>query len=74
MKRGQFTIVALVAVLITLIVYGALYPLIAAQIALLIPQVDGTTGMVLNLIPFFIAVAIVLTVVFYALPQQQQQG
>lgn len=68
MKKGQFTVVALISVLVVLIFFGALYPTIKAQIDTLTPTLDPTTATVLNLLPFFIVVAIILGVIFYALP------
>ncbi len=66
--KAQFTMVALVGVLIMLIVYSQLYPIIEQFITPLMAQVDPATATIVSLIPFFIAVSILLSVLYYIVP------
>ena len=66
--KAQFTMVALVGVLIMIIVYSQLYPIIEPFINTLIATSDPATATVISLIPFFIAVSILLSVLYYIMP------
>lgn len=67
---GQFTIVSLVMVLVMLIVYSQLYPTIEGYINVLIGESDPATATLLSLLPFFIAIAIIMSVIWYIVPQR----
>lgn len=67
--KGQFTIVSLVMVLIMLIVYSQLYPVMEPFITDLIGESDPATATLISLIPFFIALAIIMSVLWYIVPQ-----
>ena len=64
--KGQFTIVAVIMVLITLVVYVYMYP---AFWDIIEPQLESIndTGVValVSLSPFLIAVAILLSIIWY---------
>jgi len=66
--KGQFTMVALVGVLIMIIVYSQLYPIIEPFITSLVTTSDPATATIISLIPFFIAVSILLSVLYYIMP------
>lgn len=66
--KAQFTMVALVGVLIMLIVYSQLHPIIESFIVPLMADVDPATATIISLIPLFIAIAILLSVLSYIMP------
>lgn len=69
---GQFTIVSLVMTLVMLVVYSQLYPTIEGYIQTLIGESDPATATLLGLLPFFIAIAIIMSVIWYIVPQRNQ--
>lgn len=69
--KGQFTIVSLVMVLVMLIVYSQLYPIVEYYINQLIGYSDPATATLISLLPFFIALAIIMSVLWYIVPQRR---
>jgi len=69
--KAQFTMAALVGVLVMLIVYSQLYPVLEPLINTLIGNSDPATATIISLIPFFIAVAILLSVLYYIVPSRR---
>jgi len=69
--RGQFTIISLVMVLVMLVVYSQLYPTIETYISSLITTSDPATATLISLLPFFIALAIIMSVLWYIVPQRK---
>ena len=69
--RGQFTIVSLVEILIMLIVYSKLYTVIELSILNLTNVSDPATGAIISMVPFFIAVAIIMSITWYIIPQRR---
>jgi hypothetical protein len=69
--RGQFTIVSLVEILIMLVVYSKLYPVIEPFITSLINVSDPATGAIISMVPFFIAIAIIMSITWYIIPQRR---
>lgn len=72
--KGQYTIVALIATLITMVAYAVLYPVLTGFINPLILNItvsDPYTATMLQLVPFFILLAIVLSVIFIVLPVRE---
>lgn len=68
--KAQFTIISLVMVLIMIIVYSQLYPIIEPFLKSLMNNSDPATATIIGLIPFFIALAIVMSVLWYVIPQR----
>jgi hypothetical protein len=68
--KAQFTIVSLVMVLVMLVVYAYMYPTIETYIDLLIADSDPATATLISLIPFFIAIAIIMSIIWYIVPQK----
>lgn len=66
--KAQFTIISLVMVLIMLVVYSQLYPVMEPYITSLIATSDPATATLVSLIPFFIALAIIMSVLWYVVP------
>jgi uncharacterized BrkB/YihY/UPF0761 family membrane protein len=66
--KGQFTMVALVGVLIMIIVYSQLYPILEPFITSLTSTTDPATATIISLLPFFIAVSILLSIIYYIVP------
>lgn len=71
--KGQFTILTLIGVFITLIIFALLYPTINTYIVQLQPQLDPLTAQMIGFLPFFIVLGIILTAIFYGLPFGQQR-
>jgi uncharacterized BrkB/YihY/UPF0761 family membrane protein len=69
--KAQFTMSALVGVLIMLIVYSQLYPVLEPLINTLIGNSDPATATIVSLIPLFIAIAILLSVLYYIVPSRR---
>lgn len=70
--KGQVTIVTIILALVSLVVFEGLYPALNSFIQNLLPQVDSNTGLLVQLIPFFLVAGIVLSIVFYIIPQRQE--
>lgn len=70
-NKGQFTIISLIAVFLTLILFSAFYPMLNTYLSQLIAQSDSLTAFLLQMIPAFIAIAIILTIVFYVIPHRE---
>lgn len=68
--KGQFTVVALIMVFIMLLMFVKFYPTMKSFIDELVPQVDELTGILISLIPFFIAAAIIMSVTWYIIPKK----
>lgn len=84
--KGQFLIVSLIATLMTLLAFAAMYPIMKSFIN---DTVDGCTtymnstrvctgepmdvysGTMLQMSPFFIVIAIILSIVFASLPMRE---
>lgn len=69
--KAQFTLVSLIMVLVMLIVYSQLYPVIEPYITELVGESDDATAVIIGLVPFFIAVAIVMSILYYIIPQRR---
>lgn len=68
--RGQFTIISLIMVFVMLIIYSQIYPVMKPYIDSLVGESDTATAAIIAMIPFFIAVAIVMSVLYYIIPQR----
>jgi len=69
--KGQFTIVALFMVFITLLVYINIYPILNEYIQMILPSMDPASRTLLSLMPFFFLLAIIITAFYYAFPHRQ---
>jgi uncharacterized BrkB/YihY/UPF0761 family membrane protein len=69
--RGQFTIVSLIMIFVMLVIYSQIYPIMKPYIDDLVGETDEATAVIIALIPFFIAVAIVMSVLYYIIPQRR---
>jgi len=76
-SKGQYTIVALIATLMVVLAFSRLYPIILDSISISknvsseMNQTDVYTNTLLDMVPFFILLAIVLTTIFVTLPTKQ---
>ena len=71
--RAQFTLTSLVMVLIMLIVLVKLWPVMEPYISDLVTDMTGDYAMaavVMGLVPFFIALAIIMSVLYYIFPRR----
>lgn len=67
-RKSQFTIFALVGVFVTLLIFSLLYSDIAGFISDTCAVADTTTCDMTEMLPFFVVVALLLTILFYGLP------
>ena len=65
--KGEFSIGSLLGVIVVLVLFGALYPTINDLIDAMTPTMDTTTAGLLDLLPLFIVVAIIIGVVMSAI-------
>jgi hypothetical protein len=68
--KGQFTIISLIMVFVMLVIYSQIYPILKPYVDDLVSEADEATAVIVALIPFFIAVAIVMSVLYYIIPQR----
>jgi hypothetical protein len=68
MQKGQMTIIGIIMVVMTIIVFAAMSPILHTAIANATVGADETTSTVLNLIPFAIVIAILISIFTYAQP------
>jgi len=69
--KAQYTIVGLVMTFIMLLMFAKFYPTIESYINELLVQVDDLTGTIIALIPFMIAIGILMSIVWYIVPKRQ---
>lgn len=73
MKKAQFTFVGVIVVFVTLIIFMVMYPILNEFITTYSANMDATTATLLKMTPFFMVVSIILSMLFYITPQQQDQ-
>ena len=73
MKKGQMTVIGLIMIVVALIVLGAFLPVITETINVAGSCVTGNTLSLLQLLPFFFVLAILISIVIYATGGHQQQ-
>ena len=66
MNKGQFTMIGLMGVFLTLILAGAFFPTIQTTVDNMKACATSDVDLVLNLIPFMIPIAIIMSIVIYA--------
>lgn len=72
MNKGQMTIIGILTIFITLIVFSAIMPSMNTAIANATAHTDETADLMLNLIPLFIVIAIIMSIFTYAKPYFQR--
>jgi len=71
--KGQFTVIALVMSFVAIIVFVILHPILNTFIEQFVAESDDATmNMLVQLLPFFVLIAIIMSIVFYIIPQRQQ--
>lgn len=70
--KAQFTLVALIMVFIMLIVFAKMYPIMEPYISDLVTALTGDgfemASLMVSLIPFMIATAIIMSIIYYIVP------
>jgi len=66
--KGQYTVVALIATFMVIVAFVAIYPILYSQIQSVLPQMDAYTQTLMLLIPFFIVLAIIMTIIYLVIP------
>jgi len=73
--KAQFTLVALIMVFIMLIVFAKMYPLIEPYISDLVTGLLADNyemaSVIVSLIPFMIATAIIMSIIYYIVPKRE---
>jgi len=73
--KGQFTLVALVMLLIMLIVFARMFPMIDTYLTTLIADLTAggytISALLMSLVPLLIAVAIITSIFWYMVPRRQ---
>jgi uncharacterized BrkB/YihY/UPF0761 family membrane protein len=69
--KGQYTIVALIATFMIIVAFAAIYPILYATIQSVLPQMDAYTQTLMLLIPFFIVLAIIMTIIYLVIPHTE---
>lgn len=72
-KKGQFTIVTLIAAFLGLVLFGALLqPMLdVISTATSIEGIDSWSVTILNLYPFIILLSMLAGVIYYVMPQRR---
>jgi len=73
MKKGQFTLVGLIMIVISLIVLGALMPTIVETIEAVQNETTPTTDVIIGLVPMMLVLAIIMGILFYAVPRRESE-
>ena len=73
--KGQFTLVALIMVFIMIIVFSKMYPIIEPYVTGLVNSLVADNyemaSVIVGLIPFMIAVAIIMSIIYYIVPRRE---
>ena len=72
-RKGQFTIVGLIMVFLSIVVLGALMPSITQTITDAKACVTGVASTLLDLIPLFLVIGVIMAVVVYASVHREPQ-
>lgn len=65
-QKGQFTVIGLIMVVLAMIVLGALMPTITQVIHDAKLCVTGTASILLDLVPVFLVIGVIISIVVYA--------
>ena len=68
-KKGQITVISIITLFITLLVFSVFLPQINTVLDTLIGQVDATSGFLLALIPLMCILGIFMSLQSYSQPQ-----
>ena len=72
--KAQFTLVSLIMVFIMLLIFAKMYPIMEPFITELVDSFtasgDPMSALLMSLIPFFIVVAIIMSVLWYIVPKR----
>jgi len=72
-KKGQMTVTGIIMVVVTLVVYAAIYPLLSDAIGTFTnTSGDPWLNMIISLVPLFILLAIIITIFMYVSPQRPE--
>ncbi len=72
MNKGQFTVIGLVMIFVSLLVLSALYPTIMVFIDAAKACATSSADLVFDIIPLLLPLAIVISIIIYATAQRQQ--
>lgn len=70
-RKGQFLVVSLITTVMVLFAFMAIYPILKAKIDSAVIGMDVYSATLLQLSPFFILLALILTIVFASLPVRE---
>ncbi len=66
--KGQFSIIGILMVFVTLVIFSAIIPTVITAINNATEHTDPTADLMLELIPLFMVIAIIMSVFVYARP------
>jgi len=69
-RRGQMTLVSLLLITVTLIMFAALLPVIVYAIDIAMPNLSGMSAAVMELVPLFMLFGVVITIFTYSSAQR----
>lgn len=72
MKKGQATILALIALFISLVLLVALLPAVYAVINSVLSITDNATSMALGIIPLILVIGVIYSFWVYVMPYRQE--
>lgn len=70
-ENAQFTVIAMIYMVVTLFIFLAMYPAISEMIDTYTAEMDSTTAMVVRIIPPILAVMIIISGFMYMTPLRQ---
>lgn len=71
MRKGQTTIVGMILLVVTLIAYVMLYPTLNTIITDNVGSMDANTALIVQFIPIFIPIMILVAGLWYIFPHRQ---
>lgn len=73
-RRGQLSIIGMIFLLVSLVIFVGLQPVLTSLIDIALPASDSLTQAVLRLMVPLVAIGILLAFLLYVIPQRQTPG
>lgn len=68
--KAQYTIMGLVMTFVSLVVFAQIYPILKPFIADITATADPSTALIVELLPFAIAISILMGIIWYVAPRK----
>lgn len=69
-NKAQMSIIGLIMVVVMLIVFSVFAPIIVDTVENTSNYTDSSTGLLLNMIPLFLVLGIIMTIFIYVVPMR----